>query len=63
MVPNRKLLENIPLHVQKLNYRKDIYELKCHVGEKVLHSSLPPKLGPIKKINLVSFLNCLLKNA
>jgi hypothetical protein len=52
MVPNCKLLENIPLHVQKLNYKKDIYELKCHVREKALHSSLPSKLGPIKKILL-----------
>jgi hypothetical protein len=33
----RELLENIPLHVQGLNYRKDIYELKDHVGEKALN--------------------------
>jgi hypothetical protein len=62
MVPKRKLLKNIPLHVQKLKCRKGIYELKGHVREKVLRSSLPPKLGPAKRISFVSFSNYLLKN-
>jgi hypothetical protein len=35
-----KLLENIPLHVLELNCKKDIYELKDHVGEKALSLNL-----------------------
>jgi hypothetical protein len=50
-----ELLENILLHIQKLNYRKGIYELENHVGEKTLNSNLPPKLGPAKKFLLQVF--------
>jgi hypothetical protein len=62
MVPKHKLLENIPLHVQKLKCKKGIYELKGHVGEEMLRSSLPPELGPAKKIPLASFSNYLLES-
>jgi hypothetical protein len=40
MVPKCELFENIPLHFQKLNYKKDIYELNDHVGEKALSLNL-----------------------
>jgi len=33
MVPECELLKDIPLHVQKLNYKKGVYELKDRVGE------------------------------
>jgi hypothetical protein len=42
MVPKCKLLENIPLRIQELNYEKNVYELKDHVGEKTLSWNLPP---------------------
>jgi hypothetical protein len=32
MVPKHTLLKNIFLHLQKLNYKKNIYELEDHVG-------------------------------
>jgi hypothetical protein len=35
-----KLLESIPLHVPKLNCKKDIYELNDHVGEEALSLNL-----------------------
>ncbi len=38
-----------PLHIQKLNYAKGVYELKDHVEEEALNSNLPPKLEPLKK--------------
>jgi hypothetical protein len=37
MVPKRKLLKSIPLHVPKLNCGVSVYELKNHVGEKTLN--------------------------
>jgi hypothetical protein len=60
MVPKCELHENILLHVQKLNYGKCVYELKDHVGKEVMNLNLLPKLGHVKIILLVSFLNCLL---
>ncbi len=62
-MPKCELHENILLHVQKLNYGKDVYELKEHVGKEAMNLNLLPKLGHVKIILLVSFLNCLLKNA
>jgi hypothetical protein len=62
MMLEHELLESILLHIQELNYKKDIYELENHVGEKTLNSNLPLKLGPAKQIPLASFLNCLLKS-
>jgi hypothetical protein len=43
------------LALPKTKHKKDIYELKCHVGKKALHLSPPPKLGPIKKFLLQVF--------
>jgi hypothetical protein len=62
MVIEHELLESIIMHIQELNYEKCIYELEYHVGEEALKSNLPPKFGPTKRIPLVGFLNCLLKN-
>jgi hypothetical protein len=62
MVIEHELLESIILHIQELNYEKCIYDLEYHVGEEALKSNLPPKFGRTKKIPLVGFLNCLLKN-
>jgi hypothetical protein len=62
MVLKHELLENIILHIQELNYKKNIYELEYHVGKEALNSNLPPNFGPTKKIHLVGFFNCLLKN-
>jgi len=48
------MFENIPLHIQELNYENlNIYELKDHVGEMALSLNLPPKLGPTKKIKKI----------
>jgi hypothetical protein len=33
MVPKHELLENIPLHNQRLNCGINVYELEDHVGE------------------------------
>jgi hypothetical protein len=45
------MFENIPLHIQELNYGNlNIYELKDHVGEMALSSNLPPKLGLVNFI-------------
>jgi hypothetical protein len=62
MVPKRKLLESIPLHVRKLNCRGNVYEVEYHVGEKALNMQLPPKLGLAKKSPLVGFPSCMLEN-
>jgi hypothetical protein len=44
MVLKFKLLKNIHLHIQELNYGKGIYELEDCVGEEAcLSSNLPPK--------------------
>jgi hypothetical protein len=50
MVSKCKLLESIPLHIQKLNYVKGIYELENHVGEEVLSLDLPPNPNPNPKL-------------
>ncbi len=63
MVPKHELFKNIPLHVQKVNYEEDIYELKDHVGEEALSLNLLPKLGLAKRTFLASFPNCLLESA
>jgi hypothetical protein len=55
MVPKHELFENIPLHVQELNYEKGVYKLEDHVGEKALGSNLLPKLGFAKRYFLTSF--------
>jgi hypothetical protein len=44
MLPGHKLFESIPLHVQKLNCEKGVYELEDHIGEEALNSNLLPKL-------------------
>jgi hypothetical protein len=44
-----ELFENIPLHVQKLNYKYNVYELGDHIKEEALNSNLIPKLGEGKK--------------
>jgi hypothetical protein len=49
MVLKCKLLENIPLHVQKLYYRKGVYELDT------LSSNLLLKLGFVRRILLIGF--------
>ncbi len=56
-----ELFENIPLQIQKLNCRENVYELEDHVGEEALISNWSPKPGPIKIIFLINLLNCLLK--
>jgi len=61
IMPKCKLFESIPLHVQELNYGKNIYELEDHVGEVASNSNLSPKLGHAKKPS-TSFPNCILKN-
>jgi hypothetical protein len=63
MVPKCEVHENILLHVQKLTYGKNVYELKDHVDKEVMNLNLLPKLGQVKIIFLVSFPNCFLKNA
>jgi hypothetical protein len=50
------------MHVQELDYEKDIYELGDNVGEKALNLNLLLKLGLAKKTPLTSFSNCLLEN-
>jgi hypothetical protein len=49
MVPRYKLIENIPLHGQRLNYGSNVCELEDHVGEKGWSSNWLTKLGPTKK--------------
>jgi hypothetical protein len=63
MVPKCELHDNILLHVQKLNYVEGVYEMKDHVGKEAMNLNLLPKLGHVKIIPLVGFLNCLLENA
>ncbi len=48
------------MHVQKLNYKKHIYELDDHVGERTLSLDLLLKFKHAKKTP-TSFPNCLLK--
>jgi hypothetical protein len=63
IMPKHELFENIPLHVQKLNYRKGILKLKDCVGEYTLSLDLSPKLGLPKK-TYTSFLKsylCMIK--
>jgi len=48
------MFENIPLHIQELNYENlNIYELKDRVGEMALSLNLPSKHGPTKKIKKI----------
>ncbi len=61
-MPKCELFENIPLHFQELNYKKNIYELEDHVGEKAFNSNLLPKLKPVKKTFFTCFPTYLLKN-
>ncbi len=49
MVPKCELHDNILLHIQKLNYGEDVYELKDHVGKEAMNLNLLPKLGHAKK--------------
>jgi hypothetical protein len=49
MVPKHKLLKNVSLHDQELNYGKNICELEDHVGEKGLSLNWPTKFGLAKK--------------
>jgi hypothetical protein len=49
MMSKHELFENIPLHVQKLNYKYNVYELGDHIKEEALNSNLIPKLGEGKK--------------
>jgi len=63
MVLRHEFFKNIPLHIQKLNYEEDIYELGDHVGEKALNLNLSPKFKFVKKTFLTSFPSHLLKNA
>jgi hypothetical protein len=56
------LFKSIPLHIQELNYEKNAYELKDHVGEETLSSILLPKVGLTKRTFLASFPSRLLKN-
>jgi len=62
MVPKHELFKSIPLHIQELNYEKNAYELKDHVGEETLSSILLPKVGLTKRTFLASFPSRLLKN-
>jgi len=62
MMPKCELLNNTSLHVQKLNYRKGIYELDDHVGEKTLSLDLLLKFRLAKKPHPTSFSNCLLES-
>ncbi len=50
MVIKCKLLESIPLHIQKLNYRKGVY------------ANLLLKLGPVGRIPLLSFPKSMIDN-
>jgi hypothetical protein len=61
IVSKWKLFESIPMHVQELNYKENIYELEDHVGEMAPNPNLSLKLGPAKQF-LISFLSCLLEN-
>ncbi len=63
MVLKGKLLESIPLHIQKLNYGKGVCELEAHVGEKALSLNLLPKFGPSKKTIPANFPSSLLQSA
>jgi hypothetical protein len=62
MVLECEFLKTIPLHVQKLNYKKNVYELEAHVGEKELRSNLSSKLKPIRRNYYVSFPIFILEN-
>jgi hypothetical protein len=62
MVPKHDLFRNISLHIQKLNYEKNIYELEKHVRKEALNLNLLPKLRPVKITPLASFFNDLIKS-
>jgi hypothetical protein len=63
MVPKCEVLKSIPLRIQNLNYKKNIYELKDHVGEEVLSSNLLQKPKLAKRTLFTSFPNHLVENA
>jgi uncharacterized protein YqhQ len=54
MVPKHELFESIPLHIQELNYGKNVYEQEDHVEENTFTSNLLLKLG--LAILFISFL-------
>jgi hypothetical protein len=62
MVPKPILFKNILLHIQGLNCEKCVYELEDHVGQEAFNLNWLLKLGLVKKIPLVGFPDCLLKN-
>jgi hypothetical protein len=62
MVQEHEMLENVSLHVQKINYEEDLYELEDCVGEEALNLNLPLKLGLVKRIIPTLFFSHLLKN-
>lgn len=56
MLPKCKLFENIPLHIQKLNYKKKIvYELKNRVEKKDIEFELVIKTQAHKKNSSYKF--------
>jgi hypothetical protein len=62
MMPKCELFKITPLHVQKLDYRKSVYELDDHVGDEALSLSLILKFRLAKKTPPTSFPNCLLES-
>jgi hypothetical protein len=62
MVPKHDLFRNISLHIRKLKYEKNIYELEKHVGKETLSLNLSPKLRLAKITPLASFLNHFIKS-
>ncbi len=61
MVPKHELFENIPLHIQELNYGENVYEQEDHVEENAFTLNLLPKLRLATLF--ISFPNCPLKSA
>ncbi len=55
MVLKLEMHENNPLHIQELNYGKNVYELEDLVGEELLSLNMSPKLGLVEKIPFTSF--------
>ncbi len=57
-----ELFKSIPLHVQKLNYKENVYELDDHVGEEALKSGLLLKFGFILQVFLVTYYKVMLES-
>jgi hypothetical protein len=55
MVPKCEVHENIPLHIQGLNYKASLCELKDHVGEKGVKLKLADKTWACKKHSSCKF--------